>query len=369
MENNITDLIRLFKSIPKHKDERTYLEIMKKEEKENVISNILSFFLNPNEKHGLKDLFIDTLVEVLKIEKSCLGDFSSVKTEDATQKGRIDIVIEFERYVIGIENKIRASLTNDLNDYEKRLKNTNKKYTLVVLSMKDSRSDPQLKNEDKRKNIRYKTFVNKLEKKIDKKTDNFMLDDFIKTLRHLIKRDTASFNKEEREFLKKYEKYTKDLIDRNKSDRSKEEKEFLKKYEEDINNLMIKYRIKLIDYLETEIGKNYSEEFEDPWCFRGKKNVEAHFKIKNSECCISLIIGDNYNNYNKNNNQAAFLYVLIYRGSKNYRKGTERLNNSWYYYPEYTTSIKKSIYAKEEDFLGEVTTKMKELLKKWRTNR
>lgn len=90
---------------------------------ENVMSNILAFFFDTQEEHGLGDLFIKSLLEVYekksntKITTENFNMYTNTIREHMTPKGnRLDILV-FGNYIIGIENKIYADLYNDLPDY------------------------------------------------------------------------------------------------------------------------------------------------------------------------------------------------------------------------------------------------------------
>jgi hypothetical protein len=54
------DLESLF---PLNKSSKTFMEIARFPHSELACSNILAFFLNPNEEHGLDDVFLSSLLE------------------------------------------------------------------------------------------------------------------------------------------------------------------------------------------------------------------------------------------------------------------------------------------------------------------
>lgn len=88
---------------------------------ENVASNMLAFFFQPNEEHGLGDLLLASLLGAVFGEElqnwECPSDVT-VHREHGTQAGgRLDLLIVAGDLVIGIENKIYHKLTNDLTDY------------------------------------------------------------------------------------------------------------------------------------------------------------------------------------------------------------------------------------------------------------
>jgi hypothetical protein len=87
---------------------------------ENVCSNILAFYLDPEEVHGLGTLVLDALARVGSIAAADegVGGNVSVEREVITDNGnRIDILIETDAHAILIENKIYASVENPLKDY------------------------------------------------------------------------------------------------------------------------------------------------------------------------------------------------------------------------------------------------------------
>lgn len=90
---------------------------------ENVCSNILAFYLEPQREHGLGDLVLSSLLEIEQLGMQYQASTTNVSREVTTKKGnRIDLVIETDSFVIGIENKVDAELYNDLEDYESQIK-------------------------------------------------------------------------------------------------------------------------------------------------------------------------------------------------------------------------------------------------------
>lgn len=97
----------------------TFLEIARFPNIENVWSNMLAFYINPNNEHNLFDLILKSLFETANIKASIIN-FKNirVRTEYVTDLGnRIDIVIFADNFILGIENKVDAMLHNNLNDY------------------------------------------------------------------------------------------------------------------------------------------------------------------------------------------------------------------------------------------------------------
>ncbi len=114
---------------------------------EEVISNWYAFFFDPVAEHSLRDLFLQSLIEVIKKnndhEEFSLED-CRVEREFQTDKGKfIDLVLyeqaeenEKSESAIIIENKISAGIYNDLNDYYNSVKTEPGQKVGVVISLK-----------------------------------------------------------------------------------------------------------------------------------------------------------------------------------------------------------------------------------------
>ncbi len=114
---------------------------------ENVCSNFLAFFFDPEGSHGLGSLFLDALLDSVGIagEEEGLGGNVSVEREVSTAKGnRIDLLIKSDSHAVLIENKIFAAVANPFEDYAEyldSLKNENReayaedKKTKILLTL------------------------------------------------------------------------------------------------------------------------------------------------------------------------------------------------------------------------------------------
>lgn len=118
-ENVLYEAHTLCSEIPPK--EKTFMEISGYPHLENVVSNIIVFYLNPNEEHDLNDIVLKSLLQVFKNKTNYDYnelDFSTISTfrEYMTLKGnRIDIVLQSNEIVIGIENKIKFWNGEDLS--------------------------------------------------------------------------------------------------------------------------------------------------------------------------------------------------------------------------------------------------------------
>jgi len=139
----LTKLLIDFQKIPKRKRNRTFMEISGYPHYENVCSNILKFFFETKNEHNLNDLLIKSLLQTseLEIDTESVCENVIVEREIATlKKNRLDLLIETDEFIIGIENKIFHFLHNDLSDYSKTIDNkakiSQKKPLKVVLSLR-----------------------------------------------------------------------------------------------------------------------------------------------------------------------------------------------------------------------------------------
>lgn len=100
--------------------------------RETVSSNVLAYFFDPNESHGLKGAFLHALLELLNEERRENGydsygecDEADVWTEYSggnNTRNRIDIALFTPIVNIAIENKVDAPVYNDFNDYYKKIR-------------------------------------------------------------------------------------------------------------------------------------------------------------------------------------------------------------------------------------------------------
>jgi hypothetical protein len=185
-----------FQSIPKSEINRTFMQISGYPHYENVCSNILAFFLDPKNEHGLKDLCYQALLSCIR-EKSPQLIASEVQEAKVIKVGRevdcngkrLDLLLESDQFVIGIENKIWHHLFNELEVYgekiQTRAKEKNLPYICIILGIrKETPSHGFI-------SITYSEFFNYLKSLMGyytvKASAKFViyLNDFIKTIENL----------------------------------------------------------------------------------------------------------------------------------------------------------------------------------------
>jgi hypothetical protein len=193
IEQTITNLPEL------KKQHYSILEIAGFPHYENVISNLLAFYFDFEEMHGLQDLFIKSLFSSLNLSKEYTrSENINVYKEVSTHKNkRIDLVIELDEYAIAIENKVFHTLKNPLNEYENYLKSTypDKKHIGIILSI----HPVKLKARSFFKSILYHKYCQSLSRQLGTYitvSNNFhasFVTDFITTLNNL-KKDSIMNN-------------------------------------------------------------------------------------------------------------------------------------------------------------------------------
>lgn len=137
---------------------------------ETVMSNFYSYYFDPNEQHGLNDLFISAISDLIIHKTQSISVISNskicyTKREVVTKNGKyIDIVVmepsEFDNIIenaIIIENKVNATVYNDLTEYYKSI-NVNNRKIGIVLSLR-----PEVNLPDNFINITHKELVSQVE--------------------------------------------------------------------------------------------------------------------------------------------------------------------------------------------------------------
>jgi hypothetical protein len=156
------DELKILENLPTLEErEWSFLETIGASRKETIMANLLAYYFDPNEKHGLKDTFLKALLQTvpfyLKIKEKIKIDsiekerdkhqeklillkeftndnysfeWANIIVEDSTDKNkRIDIVIETNELVIAIEFKINHHLDNPLESYFNYIQGINKNGT------------------------------------------------------------------------------------------------------------------------------------------------------------------------------------------------------------------------------------------------
>ena len=266
MEKFLKDAVYIYNRIPKK--EKTFMEVSGYPHYENVCSNILSFYFNPNEEHRLNDTVLKSLLSTIdkkqpKLINNISTDNISVYREYTTLKGnRIDIVIKNDDFVIGIENKIYASVYNDLDDYAKTLDSINKNSIKVLLSL-HNKNDIKIKKGFV--NVTYNELFDNLMEKLDNvDTTNkwyIYLVDFIASLKGY--KVETEMEQEINEWIKNNKENINnflDVIKIYKDNILKKSEEYDNLMEKKVSNCKIKHwtgdYLSVISYIVLDLGCN-----------------------------------------------------------------------------------------------------------------
>ena len=103
-DDDIQDLLGTISRLPIVEREVTILNVGGRGYYENPMSDLLAFFLDPGAGHGLGDLVLSRLLDVLG-----RSDLRSELIEPPIREQieRIDIVLPGDGFVIALENKVR----------------------------------------------------------------------------------------------------------------------------------------------------------------------------------------------------------------------------------------------------------------------
>lgn len=181
---------------------KTFMEILKVNNREVPFANLLAFFFRPNEKHELKNLFIETLLKTKCSEleansnkitnnllelngydfenaENIVGENVKVIVEQKTtseqnllnselNNKRIDILIVAENFLICIEFKINHKLNNPLEEYKKFVteKYPEKRKYYVVLTPYRKEVKEKIKKNDEFKQIILSHFVENIKQNL-----------------------------------------------------------------------------------------------------------------------------------------------------------------------------------------------------------
>jgi hypothetical protein len=111
-------LIQEIKELTRPRVERNIFSIGGRGHYENPITDLLAFFIDPNEEHGFGALFLMSLFESAHVTPPLLQLSSPPGREQLTNQGnRIDLILESNDWLLVVENKIRHQANNPFNDY------------------------------------------------------------------------------------------------------------------------------------------------------------------------------------------------------------------------------------------------------------
>ena len=138
MDKKLDKFLSEYSNIEFSKEDKNIFEISGFPHYETVFNNVLAFFLDSSESHNFKNIVYKSLLELLKSKSDKIDLYDEetweVNREESTDNGKlIDILIKSENYIIGIETKINASLTNDIDDYYNHIEKIKENYKLIII--------------------------------------------------------------------------------------------------------------------------------------------------------------------------------------------------------------------------------------------
>ncbi|APU47162.1 PD-(D/E)XK nuclease family protein [Acinetobacter junii] len=131
----LLDSAKKFKAIPR---EKTFFDTAIRNHYENPTTELLEFFLNPQESHELGEVFwkgfSDVVVGMSTLENSSLGQVENLERECVTHNSnRIDLMIDTDTHLILLEAKIYHHQNNPFDDYVKYAQTRSKDKTILGL--------------------------------------------------------------------------------------------------------------------------------------------------------------------------------------------------------------------------------------------
>ena len=142
-------LIEEARKLARPEVERNIFSICGRGHYENPISDLLAFFIDPNEEHRFGDLFLTSLFEAAGVKPPTGACRTPPSREECTNQGnRLDLVVEGDDWLLAIENKIRHQVINPLDDYVEhavgRTPNLNEDSRhFVILCAREQKPTPQ----------------------------------------------------------------------------------------------------------------------------------------------------------------------------------------------------------------------------------
>ncbi|MGM8225251.1 PD-(D/E)XK nuclease family protein [Cellvibrio sp. ARAG 10.3] len=216
---NFLTVLHDFESLPAISESESIFDVAGYPHYENVCSNILAFYLNPNNEHGLGSLLFSSLMSLAESDDSSQGNFQVYREYSTKKGGRLDLLIETDNQLIGIENKVFHELRNDLYDYSRTIDEISGQKKLspvkIVLSIKAHAVDNGFVG------ITYKNFIAEIRQRLGlyagKSSQKWLLYllDFMSSMENFTGKN-MELDELDQFFIKHHERVDKLLTARNK---------------------------------------------------------------------------------------------------------------------------------------------------------
>jgi len=148
------------------KPDRTIFDILEKRHLERTLADVLAFFCDPNECHPFHENILRALLECVpemnKIVDREQITLQRLTKEDKTENSkRLDLVLEGDNWVLGIETKINAGLYNPFQQYKEHISEFEKEPFTIIFAPKANRNE--IKGWPV---VHFEEFVNKVTEKL-----------------------------------------------------------------------------------------------------------------------------------------------------------------------------------------------------------
>ncbi|WP_415668901.1 PD-(D/E)XK nuclease family protein, partial [Vibrio rarus] len=146
-------LLNKYRNLPVIESEKTIFDIGTRGHFENPTSDIIAFFCNSTEQHGMANLFGNSIIELINrnsdknITETSLPITCDREVSTENNK-RLDLVLEYNDYFVIIEVKVEHDQVNPFNEYEsygeKLGSEFNKEVFYAILSPSGKVNDPSV---------------------------------------------------------------------------------------------------------------------------------------------------------------------------------------------------------------------------------
>jgi len=351
-------------------------------------SNVLAWLLNPNANHGLGSYFVKSFLKYLisKNKESLdpkislfdfeIFDLSSLEIRREWQNIDLLLILENEKYVITIENKVDSSEHGDqLQRYQNIIESEFRDYKKIYVYLSPEEATP---SEDNWITFNYKIICNLLSDIIKNKKDimNEYVLNFISHYITILRRYIVSGSEVERICKQIYKKHQQalDLIFQYKPDLQQEIKEHLESIMKESDATIEDISTKTYIRFTTPTLDNLIERKSEGWT--QTKRILL-FELDNSEnrLLLKLIIGPGDNNYRNR------LLEFFRRDQKFYKRAHLELRKMYHtvhtkeflgksdYENNESEDLKSKIGEKFNKFIkGDLEKINKDFQKNWKKN-
>ncbi len=353
IEDSFLKDLELLKAIEQKEEKVTLPEIFEKEDKENFISDYLAIVLHPS-KNGVGNLILRKLIELyekrsgrsLKRKGLAFSNIAVKREYTLDKNNRIDILIESDAFVIGIENKVKSvESVKQTERYAEILKQIFPKKELILFYLTlPAREKP---SSEEFIHITYKDLLEILENiKVNEIKDYskfiycwdfllFIKRRFVMELNQLkLKPETLLYLRNEKDIHKILQAY----------------KEDLEKFQKMVKNIINEFLPEEIWEIESEGKENRDEE-------TNEYSTTIHFKIRKkkwkNEIYYELEFPDGFNS------EKTLFYAYLDFNKKELSQILEQCNK-FYQKAKYEFENKKISYQKWGDETDENTLAYKE---------